>query len=457
MDRKSIRLIFLSDPDLKFVLSGIIFGIFSYFVGGFNGLLIFLFVAIFFLSFLRIEVALLSLPLFVLLDFFIKNYTFGFFGLWDEAIFLFLLLIILYRMQKEKRFTFKFTNLIYPVLAFLIAGLLSICFSKDVNLAQGIEGIRSVIQSFIFFLVVVNAKISKRASRFLLFVGIFACAISALFGIYQYIAGVAVPPNWLDKDTEVGLGTRAFSFLGSPNAFAGYSVLFAPICLGFAFKKKFNLSQKALVMLFFFTIIGGLTSTLTRAAWLAFIPSLVLFGILIKQTKIILPVVLVLIAVVFSVAPMRQRFVNLFSEQYQTKSEIGGRNYRWNLALSIFEENPIFGRGPGSYGGATAYRFQEFSGLYVDNYYFEILSNYGFVGFLVFLWLIFEIIRTIVISINRALDDDKYILYGILCGIIGFLINNFTENLWEVIPLSVSMWFVLGIAVNLSSGGDGNG
>lgn len=454
MDRKSIQLVFSTDNDLKFVLSGILFGIISYFLGGINGFFIFLFIAIIFLSFLRIEIALLSLPLFVIIDFFVKNYTSGFFGLWDEAIFLFLLTIILYRLYKGKKFTFKFTNLIYPILAFLFVGLLSTYVSKEVSIGQGIEGIRSVIQSFIFFLIVINANISKKASRFLLFISILACVIASLYGIYQYTAGIAVPPNWLDKDTEVGMGTRAFSFLGSPNAFAGYCVLFAPICLGFFFRKKLNISHKALFMLFFFTITGGLLSTLTRAALLAFIPSLILFGILIKRTKIVLPLVLILIVAILSVSPIRQRFLNLFSEQYQVKSEIGGRNYRWNLALSIFEENPILGRGPGSYGGATAYRYQEFNGLYVDNYYLEILSNYGFLGFIIFLWLIFEIIRTVLISLNKVSEDDKYIIYGILCGIIGFLIHNFTENLWEIIPLSVLMWFILGIAINLACGGE---
>lgn len=456
MDQGNIRLILSKDRELKFVLLGIILGFLSYFIGGLNILLAFLLIAALILSFFRIEIALLSLPFFVIIDFLIKKFTSGFLGLWDEGIFLFLLIVIFYRLYKEKKFNFKLTTLIYPILAFLMVGILSTYFSKNVTLPQGIDAIRSVIQPFIFFLIVINSNISKKSTRFLLFAGIIAVSIAALFGIFQFTQGVSVPPNWLDKDTEVGIGTRAFSFLGSPNAFAGYCILFAPIALSYIFKDKLKLSYKTLFIILFLTIIGGIMSTLTRAAWIAFIPALILFGILIKKTKIVIPIVLLIIAITFSIAPLRQRFVNLFSEQYQEKSEIGGRSYRWNLAMTIFAENPVLGRGPGSYGGATAYRYQEFSGLYVDNYYLEILSNYGFLGLLVFIWLILEITKIFTVSIKNSKESDKILIIGIFCGFIGFLIHNFTENLWEVVPLSVTLWLLIGLTVNLAIPGGEN-
>jgi len=456
MDQDNIRVIFSKERELKFILIGIVLGFLSFFLGGTNVFLVFLLILALIFSFFRIEIALLSLPFFIIIDFFIKNYTSGFLGLWDEGIFIFLLIVVFYRLYKEKKFNFKLTTLIYPILAFLMVGLLSIYFSKNVTLPQGIDAIRSVIQPFIFFLIVINSNISKKSTRFLLFAGIIAVSIAALFGIFQFTQGVSVPPNWLDKDTEVGIGTRAFSFLGSPNAFAGYCILFAPIVLSYFFKDKLKLTHKTIFIFLFLTIIVGMMSTLTRSAWIAFIPSLILFGILIKKTKIVIPIVLLIVVMTFSVAPLRQRFLNLFSEQYQEKSEIGGRTYRWNLAMTIFAENPVLGRGPGSYGGATAYRYQEFSGLYVDNYYLEILSNYGFLGFLVFTWLILEIVKLFTVSIKNSTENDKILIIGIFCGFIGFMIHNFTENLWEVIPLSVTLWFLIGLTVNLAIPGGEN-
>ena len=451
MDKSSIKLVFSEDKPIKFIIVGILLAFLSYFAGGINILFLFLFIALLFISFLKIEIALLTLPSFVLVDFVIKKYTNGFKGLWDEGLFLFLLILIIYRMYKEKRFNFKFTSIIYPIIAFIIIGIVSTFYSKYVSFAQGIEGIRSVIQSFVFFIIIINSNISKESLRFLLIVSVIVAFLTAFYGIFQYVAGVSIPPNWLDKDSEIGIKTRAFSFLGSPNALAAYCVLFLPISLSFIFKKKLLLSHKVIFFLIFITLTTGLVSTLTRAAWLAFIPALFLFGILTKQFKVLFLIILLICSVVIFVKPIRNRFTNLFSDQYQQKSEIGGRTYRWDLAFTIFEENPVLGIGPGGYGGAVAYRSQAFSGLYVDNYYLEILSNYGFLGLFIFLWIIYEIFRKIIKSIKFSTDDDKYLIYGIISGLFGFFIHNFTENLWEVVPLTVTVWFLAGVAVSLSN------
>ncbi|MDD5689075.1 MAG: hypothetical protein PHQ76_02200, partial [Caldisericia bacterium] len=66
------------------------------------------------------------------------------------------------------------------------------------------------------------------------------------------------------------------------------------------------------------------------------------------------------------------------------------------------------------------------------------------------------IIRIFTVSIKKSQEKDKIIIIGIFCGFIGFLIHNFTENLWEVIPLSVTLWFLIGLTVNLAIPGGEN-
>jgi O-antigen ligase len=319
--------------------------------------------------------------------------------------------------------------------------------SPYVNLSQGIEGIRSVLQPFIVFIILINAELNQKTLRFLLFLSLLVSVGAALFGLYQYIVGVASPPTWVDKDMEFGL-SRAFSILGSPNAFAAYCVLFAPISLGFLLQPKLSKIQKTIFFFCFLFLLIGILTTLTRAAWLAFIPAVFLFGFLAKQTKIVYPMLILLVASIFVVAPIRQRFTNFFTEKYQQKSEGGGRTYRWNLALDLFEDRPILGQGPGSFGGAVAYRAQAFKGLYVDNYYLEILSNYGFVGILLFLWILVECFRNLIFYASKCKDKrDQIIGFGIICGLFGFLIHNITENIWEIIPLAVQFWFLMGCAM----------
>lgn len=440
---------FFSDPDAKYLLLGILLGLISFFTGEIQlSLLIFSFL-ILGLAWYRYDILLLFPPLFVLIDFGIKTAASGIGGWWDEALLLLLFAFLFLHKAKNKQLSFHLTSISYPVVLFIFFGMISISLSTEVTLSQGIESIRSVLQAFLFFLIFLNAPLSKEKNRALLLIVLSAGAITALYGLYQYLTGVPNPPHWLDKDLEVGL-SRAFSFLGSPNAFAAYGVLLLPLALAFMLRQSYRWYHQAIFATLALLIAAGIFSSLTRAAWVALLPALMLFGILIKKTRLMLGLLVILLIMASLSSPVRTRFLNLFSDQYQQKSEMGGRNYRWNLAWSIFDESPLFGRGPGSYGGAVAYRAQAFQGLYVDNYYLQILSNFGFLGFMAFLWILIEIIRNLILAAKFAQDRDKIIIYGILCGVVAFLIHNFTENLIEVIPLSVVFWVLTGLACQLS-------
>jgi len=449
MDSKNISLIFSKDRDLKWILLGVLFGLVAFFAGGLNIAILVCMVLFLIWTLLKPELGIILLPIFVLLDYSIKTFTSGFFGLWDEILFLVLLLAIVIQRINRKKNYLSFSSIVYPIALFILIGIASTIMSPYVTLSQGIEGIRSVVQPFIVFLIVINSEITKETARFLIFLALTTAIIAALYGLYQSIVGVASPPSWVDKDMEVGL-SRAFSFLGSPNAFAAYCVLFAPISLGFLFQAKLSRIQKTIFLFCFLFLCIGILTTLTRAAWLAFIPALLLFGIFAKQQKIIIPLIIIMIASIFIVSPIRQRFTNFFTEKYQEKSEGGGRAYRWGLAIDIFNDRPLLGRGPGSFGGAVAYRAQAFKGLYVDSYYLEILSNYGLIGILVFLWILIECFRNLFSLANEADNPrDQMLSYGIICGLVGFLIHNFTENIWEIIPLAVQFWFLIGITFRL--------
>jgi O-antigen ligase len=449
MDKENISLIFSNDRDLKWVIMGFVIGIIGFFGGGLSLAIMLLMIMFLLGTLFKPEIGIVLLPLFVLLDFFIKTYTNGLFGIWDDLLFLLLLVAILIRRCNQKKHFLRFTSILYPVFLFFLAGLLSTVLSPYVTFMQGIEGIRSVLQPFIVFFILINSEINRETARFLLFLSLLVAVGAGLFGLYQYIVGVASPPTWVDKDMEYGL-SRAFSILGSPNAFAAYCVLFAPISLGFLMQPKLNKTQKTIFFFCFLFLLIGILTTLTRAAWLAFIPALFLFGILAKQTKLVMPLLIILVASIFIVAPIRQRFTNFFTEKYQEKSEGGGRAYRWSLAMDIFEDRPILGRGPGSFGGAVAYRAQAFKGLYVDSYYLEILSNYGIVGILLFLWILLECFRNLIFYASKSKNPrDQILVYGILCGLFGFLLHNLTENIWEIIPLAVQFWFLMGCAIQI--------
>ena len=276
---------FFSDPDAKYLLLGILLGLISFFTGEIQlSLLIFSFL-ILGLAWYRYDILLLFPPLFVLIDFGIKTAASGIGGWWDEALLLLLFAFLFLHKAKNKQLSFHLTSISYPVVLFIFFGMISISLSTEVTLSQGIESIRSVLQAFLFFLIFLNAPLSKEKNRALLLIVLSAGAITALYGLYQYLTGVPNPPHWLDKDLEVGL-SRAFSFLGSPNAFAAYGVLLLPLALAFMLRQSYRWYHQAIFATLALLIAAGIFSSLTRAAWVALLPALMLFGILIKKTQI---------------------------------------------------------------------------------------------------------------------------------------------------------------------------
>ena len=94
-----------------------------------------------------------------------------------------------------------------------------------------------------------------------------------LHSIYQYLAKVPMPGNWVD--TTENITTRAFSIIGSPNILGVIFVLFIPIAISMFITQK----DKHMKIFYFITsamMIVGLLLTLSRGAWLAF--GLSIFG-----------------------------------------------------------------------------------------------------------------------------------------------------------------------------------
>lgn len=380
------------------------------------------------------------IPLYPIIDFIVRNLFPQISSIWDEGFIFLLILIFLLRVKTKK---IKFTELIYPVLTFLLALLLSSYFTKiDTRIA--FDGIRSYLEMFLFFLIVINFINDKKDIDNFINLSSFSVLILSLYGIYQYIARVSIPSSWIDKDLETTISTRAFSIFGSPNAFAGYLILLIPLIF-----TVFLVEKKLTKKLYYFLVLGAslfaLLFTLTRAAQISIIFSFLLFTLLYKDKRYFL-ILIIFILIAFSIPQIRIRFLNLLSPIYLEKAKTYGRLFRWNLAISIFSLKPIFGVGPGGFGGAVASRLGMFEGLYVDNYYLKTLVEVGLVGFISFLYLIFSILRKGASNlINLTQEKEKMICLGIFLGLIAFFLNNITENLWEIPTLSVTMWSLIGI------------
>ncbi len=420
------------------ILFGSLLGLLSFL----SSPLIILILCISFLFLLKVlrspETGLYAVFAYPLLDFAIRSSLSSTLGkLWSFVLLALLFFAIFWRMGLEKERHFSSSEAALPLLVLLLWCSVSLAFNQ-VSFEVGFEGVRAILQTSLFFFATLNALRSRKGLRPLFFTLGLVIAIISLYAVYQYMVQIPVKPGWVDVDFEQNIKSRSYSIFPSPNGLSGYLVLFIPLLLVLFFEER-----KALQKLFFFSVLGlaalALLFTLTRAAWLACGLSLLLLGIL-HDRRVLVVLLIILIAVPF-VPLLAQRFDTLISGQYWVKSATAGRLYRWELALEIADGSPLLGSGPGTFGGAVAYRAGYWPGIYADNYYLKTAAELGYAGLAIFGLLALTLIVGGFRRINSIKEKNlKNIGWSLQTGLIAFLIHNFTENLWEEPSLAVGFW-----------------
>ncbi len=397
--------------------------------------------------FWRLEFGIAILAFSAILDSFVRG-GFGALGpLWDDALFFLIAVALVIRLAKEGRHEFKGTLLWWAVAAFIAISITSGLFS---TLPYGhiITAIRSVVQGTILYFIIINAGLDRKTTLHLISLVILCAVVVAGYGLMQRAAGVFTPQGWLDKKEVVNI-TRATSFLGSPNATAGFLALVLPASLGMALKVKKPWAKflwfVAVAIIFF-----GLYATLNRASWLGLGVGLVVMAIAAGKRWWIMVFAAGLALAVLLLPDLRLRFSTFFTEDFATRDVSLGRSFRWGTALDIFMANPVFGLGPGSFGGAVSYGIQAFSGLYVDNYYLLILSNYGLVGVFGFLFMILATIRESFKGLVASSQADRYLIAGVIGGLVAFIVHLTFENLWDITPLNTTFWLLASLAASFA-------
>lgn len=271
----------------------------------------------------------------------------------------------------------------------------------------------------------------------------------ALVGIYQFLFRVQTSPLWVSS-TETGLTTRAFGFFGSPNVFGILMAILSIIAIGFLIsEKKWSLSA------FSISFILAMIFSFSRTAWLGFGIGIGVMLIFINWHYIFLGF---LAPPLLFVSQIRTRIISVFSINYAIDSSLDGRLWAIKNGLYIFQKRPIFGTGPGTYGGQIAANYSSpiyhmglqngYVALYfTDNQWLEILVQTGILGVLSFLGFI---ISTIWALIDNFLKEKNLLILSSLAILVCFLVCGFAANVLEFGAIAVPVGLILGSALNES-------
>lgn len=267
-------------------------------------------------------------------------------------------------------------------------------------------------------------------------------------------------------DQHIGNGIM-LPFYNDHTSYGAAMAMFIPFLVGMIFTKDIQRKWKLVsaVLLLIFTV--GIIFSYTRAAWLSLVGALGLY--LILKFKINYKLVLIVgfvclggIAVyqsqiLFKMESNKVESSSDFSKHIKSISNVSSdasnleRINRWNCAVRMFKEKPIFGWGPGTYqfkyapfqhsDEKTIISTNAGDGGNAHSEYLGSLAESGFLGMLnyIILCVIIYIAGT---KTYYKLQDKKLkmVVASALCGLMTYFIHGMLNNFLDIDKIAVPFW-----------------
>jgi O-antigen ligase len=384
----------------------------------------------------------------------------------------YVVLLVLIPMGLWQYRDMRFVNMpAYEKLLVGFAGtaLLAQIWSPDLRrtVVIGVLWFAMIMVFFILRRIFSDAVLRSRAADVLIMVSVVVC----LFAVYQFFADIAGIPS-----AFTGLRPQyQQAVLGFPRAHATAleplylaSFLLVPLFLSLARHIATGRYRycAAAVLILSVIIIG-----VSRGALLALTLTLPIFAVTvirgigwnrlgIQAGAKILAVVLVSLGIsvgMIGVALGAQGITRVSSHAQVDDASIEGgsvdsRLDTYTTALRLFEEAPVFGRGPGSVGPLTvkddATLAEQGYGL-INNQYLELLVEVGLVGLVAYLAFLFALLFSALRSLRQRFSLE---LVALIIGCVAMFIQyNFFSTLYIL-----HMWvFLAWTAAAMTKNGDG--
>lgn len=255
---------------------------------------------------------------------------------------------------------------------------------------------------------------------------------------------------------------RLRACFSNANDFSGYIIAILPVifCMIFVRLAKVKIYLRlilrcACIGLFLVGLIL-LGKTLARSAWLGYLVSMLFVGVvgLITNARqrffavsalLCLCIPLILGMVYFE--PIENRFATIKLGFGSSTSRL----YQWKEAIAIIEDFPILGTGPNTYTSiGSGYKIGGKVISYPHNSYLHMAAEVGILGLLSFFYILWRFFGMGLNVVRRqeavhAYNGDRYLLLGIMGGILATLTQGFFDTNLFALRLVVLFWLMLGI------------
>ena len=431
-------------------LAGLLTGFLFYYLPFLTALSLVAVVALVLLTWKWLEVGIYFCLLFVPVELHSLEFLPGFVKYIDELLLVFMAGIILYRIVvKEEKF--DPTPLGTPLFVFIGVGLASMVFNR-VNPIVGIAGLRAMLQYVILYFVMVHAGLDKEKYRRLITLFLIVAAITVFYGYFQQAIGLEASADWEMRRYHQDIDLRVYSTMENPNTYGAYLVVMMGITLNLFFSYfKFNRLKSIYPGILALLLFWGLVMTYSRMSLLSLLVALVALAF-IRFRKYVPLLVLGGIGVLLILPPeFYSRLTFVLSPEYIELSLKGGRLYLMQKSWEVISLSPLLGVGPGMFGGSVAGIFD--SPIYelmdmpyhmnLDNFYFQVWTELGTLGFGAFLWLFISIIKQALRAYRQVTDPYwQAVAAGALTVFAGVTFQSLVAGIWEVHQVAAYLWFL---------------
>lgn len=384
-------------------------------------------------------------------------------------------LFLFYIIQLLINGKLDFGRLRMPLMFFLIINLVWMLFSVFassmplVSIKYYIARLWFVFVFYFFFLELFkNPNYIRKFLSYLIF-GTFALVVITLY-------------KHSKEDFERGWGYDIMKpFFEEHTMYSAYVSFFIPVVLMFAFRGglfKFNLFYRIVFFIIFLVLVLGIIFSYTRASWISLLAAAVFyifisFKISFKQIMALLLIALFVgfsqqEKILYSLEKNKQGSSDDIEAHAQSVSNITTdpsnleRVNRWQCAVLMFKERPVFGFGPGTYTFQYA-PFQRPESLTListnsgdlgntHSEYFNALSETGLIGFISWVGLFLSSIWLGLSLIYSSKNPHwvKSLAKAILLGLFTYYVHAFLNNFSDFDKIAAPFWGFLAILTALN-------
>lgn len=249
---------------------------------------------------------------------------------------------------------------------------------------------------------------------------------------------------------------------------------YIPVFFAYMFRKSYDINTKILSGVFFLILFVGVVASLTRAAWVSLVGGMVLWGLIHFKIRWWIVGIVAIVGgsfifgfqteIMHKLEKNRQDSSGDLAEHVESISNVATdasnleRLNRWSCAFRMFAENPVLGKGPGTYSFLYA-PYQRSSELTVistnfgnlgnaHSEYFGRMAEQGVLGLAAFLLIIVAIFaRGIPLYYKLKNRDQANLLLAVLISLATYFIHGTLNNYLDQDKAAISFWGFIAIIV----------